>query len=142
VNGRCCAKRESSNLVTEDEEKIRDLISAWLAASKSGDTETVLGLIQDDALFLVPGAKPFGKSAFAAASEQMKNLRFEGESEVLEVEICGDTAWCRTHLAIAITPPQGKAVRRSGYTLSVLRKSGNGKWQLFRDANLLTPEPD
>jgi ketosteroid isomerase-like protein len=58
------------------------------------------------------------------------------------VEKCGDTAWCRTHLAIAITPPQGKAVRRSGYTLSVLRKSGNGKWQLFRDANLLTPEPD
>ena len=142
MNGRCCAKREPSNLVTEDEEKIRELISNWLAATKSGDTETVLGLILDDALFLVPGMKPFGKPAFAAASEQMKNLRFEGESEVLEVEICGDTAWCRTHLAITITPEEGNPLRRSGYTLSVLRKSGNGKWQLFRDVNLLTPEPD
>ena len=128
-------------LVQSEEEKIRNLISTWLAASKSGDTETVLDLIHDEALFLVPGVEPFGKSAFAAASEQMKNLRFEGESEILEVEICGDAAWCRTHLAVSITPADGNTVRRSGYTLSVLRKSQNGKWQLFRDANLLATEP-
>ncbi|MDE2474346.1 MAG: SgcJ/EcaC family oxidoreductase [Alphaproteobacteria bacterium] len=123
--------------MTDDEAAIRDLIATWLAAGKSGNTKAVLGLIHDDALFHVPGAEPFGKAAFASASEQMTNVRMEGESQVLEIEVCGDTAWCRTHLAIVVTPPAGQPVRRAGYTLSILRKSPAGKWQLFRDANML-----
>jgi len=123
--------------MTDDETAIRNLIATWLAAGKAGDTETVLSLIHDDALFHVPGAQPFGKAAFASASEQMKNLRIEGESQVLEVEVCGNTAWSRTHLTMVMTPPDAPPVRRAGYTLSVLRKSPAGKWQLFRDANLL-----
>ena len=126
--------------MTEDEAAIRTLIATWIAASKSGDTETVLGLIHDDALFHVQGMDPFGKSAFAAASEQMKGVTFEGESEVLEVEICGHTAWCRTHLVVTTTPPSGKPVRRAGYTLSILHKATGGKWQLYRDANLLAAD--
>ena len=126
--------------MSEDEAAIRALIATWIAASKSGDTETVLGLMHDEVLFHVPGVKPFGKSAFASASEQMKGLAFEGQSEVLEVEVCGQTAWCRTHLAVTATPAGGKPVRRSGYTLSILRKSAEGKWQLYRDANLLAVE--
>lgn len=124
--------------MTDDEAAIRDLIANWLTASKAGNTETVLSLIHDDALFHVPGAEPFGKAAFESASEQMKNLRIEGDSQMLEVEVCGNTAWCRTLLTMTITPPDGQPVRRGGYTLSVLRKSPAGKWQLFRDANLLS----
>lgn len=123
--------------MTDDETAIRNLIAAWLAASKAGDTETVLSLIHDDALFHVPGAQPFGKVAFASASEQMKNLRIDGQSEVLEIEVRGDIAWSRTRLTMIITPPNGQPVRRAGYMLSILRKSSAGKWQLFRDANLL-----
>lgn len=123
--------------MTDDETAIRDLIATWLAASKSGDTETVLSLIHDDVLFHVPGVPPFGKAAFASASEQMKNLRIEGESQVQEIEVCGNTAWCRTHLTMVVMPAGGQPVRRAGYTLSILRKSPSGKWQLFRDANLL-----
>ena len=76
----------------------------------------------------------------AAASAQMKDMSFEGNSEVLEAEVCGQTAWCRTHLVVTVTPAGGKPVRRSGYTLSILRKSPGGKWQLYRDTNLLTVE--
>jgi uncharacterized protein (TIGR02246 family) len=126
--------------MNDDETAIRHLISTWIAATKAGDTETVLSLIHDDALFHVPGVKPFGKAAFAAASNQMQEMRFEADSEVLEVEVCGDWAWSRTRLAMTMIPPEGKPVRRSGYTLSVLRKSQQGKWQLFRDANLLAVE--
>lgn len=128
--------------MTDDEAAIRDLIATWVAASKSGDTETVLSLIHDDALFHVPGVQPFGKVAFASASQQMRNLRFEGESEVLEVQVCGDTAWCRTQLKMTMTPPGGQPVRRAGYTLSILRKSPAGKWQLFRDANMLAVQAE
>ncbi len=126
--------------MNDDEMAIRDLIATWIAASKAGDTDTVLALIHEDALFHVPGVKPFGKAAFALASAHMKEMRFEAESEVLETEICGDWAWCRTQLAMMIAPLEGKPIRRSGYTLSVLRKSPQGHWQLFRDANLLAVE--
>jgi uncharacterized protein (TIGR02246 family) len=128
--------------MSEDERAIRNLIAIWIAASKSGDTATVLSLMADDVLFLVPGHRPFGKEAFAAASEQMKDMSFEGESEVEEIEICGDRAWCRTHLRVTITPPGQKAERRSGHTLSILRKKPGGQWVLFRDANLLVAEPE
>lgn len=126
--------------MTDDRQAIRDLIATWIAASKAGDINTVLALIDEDALFHVPGVKPFGKSAFAAASDRLKQTRFEAESEVLEVEICNDWAWCRTRLAMTMLPAEGKPIRRSGYTLSVLRRSPEGKWQLFRDANLLAEE--
>ena len=49
--------------MTEDERAIRNLIATWIAASKSGDTATVLSLIADDVLFVVPGGQPFGKAA-------------------------------------------------------------------------------
>jgi uncharacterized protein (TIGR02246 family) len=126
--------------VSEDERAIHDLIATWLAASKAGDLEKVLSLMADDAIFMVPGQKPFGKEAFAAAFRGMKAIRFEAESEVLEVEVLGDRAWCRTHLAVTATPPNGKPVRRSGYTLSLLRRQPNGAWVVFRDANLLATE--
>ncbi|HXJ00091.1 MAG TPA: SgcJ/EcaC family oxidoreductase, partial [Micropepsaceae bacterium] len=116
---------------------IRDLIAHWIAASKAGDLETVAGLMSDDVVFMVPGGKAFGKAEFMAASQGMKGMDFEGESEVLEIEIIGTRAWCRTHLTVTATPPGGKPVKRSGYTLSILRKNGHGKWVIARDANML-----
>jgi uncharacterized protein (TIGR02246 family) len=123
-----------------DEDTIRHLIATWIAATKAGDTETVLQLIHEDALFMVPGGAPFGKAAFTQALNSMKSARFEGESEVLEIEVLGNTAWCRTRLAIRMTPPSGQTMRRSGYTLTIFRQSPAGQWQLFRDANLVVPE--
>jgi hypothetical protein len=40
-----------------------------------------------------------------------------------------------------MTPSDGsKPIKRSGHTLSVLRKE-NGTWRLARDANMLAVEP-
>jgi uncharacterized protein (TIGR02246 family) len=125
--------------MSEDERAIRDLIARWIAASKAGDLATVLGLMSDDVVFMVPG-RAFGKQEFAAASEGMKNMDFTGESEVLEIEVLGNRAWCRTHLRVAATPPGGKTMRRAGYTLSILRKEADGRWVIARDANLLVAE--
>ena len=126
--------------MSEDERAIRDLVATWIAASKAGDTDKVLGLMADDVLFHVPGQKPFGKDAFAAMAQGMKEIAFEAKSEVVEAEVCGAFAWCRTHLTMTITPPNGKSMRRSGYTLSILRKGADGRWVMFRDANLLAAE--
>jgi uncharacterized protein (TIGR02246 family) len=123
-----------------DEQEIRELVKNWLAASKNGDLETVLSLMHDDVLFLVPGKEPFGKEEFAATSRQMANVRMEGTSDIKEIEIVQDWAWTRTSLRVRATLPDGKTVVRSGSTLTILRRNSNGKWLVLRDANLLAPE--
>ena len=124
----------------EDERAIRTLIANWIAASRSADLARVLSLMADDVLFLVPGQPPFGTEKFAEASRGMKDLRIEGKSDVQEVVVNGEWAWCRTQLQVTVTAPDGKVVRRSGQTLSILRKQADGSWLLARDANLLATE--
>ena len=51
--------------MTEDERAIRNLVDTWMFATQKGDIETVLNLIADDVVFMVPGQKPFGKETFA-----------------------------------------------------------------------------
>lgn len=123
-----------------DEIAIRELIANWMSASKAGNTDAVLNLMTEDVVFLVPGREPFGKDFFRQASEQMRNVSIEGESTIEEVSVHSDWAWCRTRLAITITPPGGDAIRRSGHTLTIFQKQLSGAWLLARDASLLTNE--
>ena len=123
--------------MTDDERAIRDLVASWMAASQAGDLQTVLGLMTDDVVFMVPGREPFGKEVFAAGAQGMKDVRMQGASDIRELEVLGDWAYLRNHLTVTMTPPGGKPVRRAGYTLTILRKQPDGRWLLARDANLL-----
>ena len=126
--------------MTADERAIRLLISTWLAASKAGDTQKVLSLMSDDALFLVAGHPPMrGKAAFAASLQALADVSIDAASDVQEVRAFGDWAYAWTNLAITVTPRTGgQPLRRAGSTLTVYRKE-HGAWVLFRDANLLAP---
>jgi uncharacterized protein (TIGR02246 family) len=126
--------------VMNDEQAIRELVATWLAASKAGNLATLLGLMSDDVIFMVPGKEPFGKAEFAAASQGMKGVEFEGTSEIVELKVLGEWAWIRNRLRIVVTPPGRTSIVRSGYTLTILRRNQEGRWQLARDANLLTTE--
>ena len=123
--------------MTEDEHAIRELVDRWMEASKAGDIPAVLELMTDDVLFMTPHGEPFGKEEFEENSVAMADAKVEGRADVREVEVAGDLAWARTHLEISMTPPGGEPVRRSGYTLTILKKGGDGRWRLFRDANLV-----
>ena len=126
-------------LKTSDEDAIRHMVEKWMAARIAGDLPTVLNLMADDALFMVPGKKPFGKAEFAKASEGMKAVKFEGRHEIQEIKIFGDWAYLRNYIDITMTPPGGAPSQRSGYTLTIVRKNGDGSWVLTRDANLMMP---
>ena len=126
--------------MTSEEQAIRELVDRWMAATKAGDTATVLSLMSDDVIFMVPGHEPFGKEAFAAAAKNMKGASIEGTSDIQELKVCGDWAWMRNRLAITVTPQNGEPKHRSGYTLTVLRRKDAGNWVIARDANLLMPE--
>jgi len=131
---------------TDDERAIRELIETWMTSTKAGDTQTVLDLMTDDFVFMVPGQKPFGKEAFRKTAEEMKGgeasgVRFEGESDIEEIKIFDNWAYTRTRLRVVTIPSDsGPSVHRSGYTLSIFRKESDGGWRLARDANLLTVE--
>lgn len=124
--------------MSPDERAIRELVDAWMKASRTGDTETVLSLMSDDVIFMVPGREPFGKQTFAANSRSMVGVKLEGSADIRELEVLGDWAYLRNFIEITITPPGGEAVRRSGFTLTILRKEPDGRWVLARDANLVT----
>jgi uncharacterized protein (TIGR02246 family) len=124
--------------MSPDERAIRELVDTWMKASRAGDTETVLSLMSDDVIFMVPGREPFGKQAFAANSRSMDGVRLEGSADIRELMVLGDWAYLRNFIEITITPAGGTPVRRSGFTLTILRKEPDGRWLLARDANLVT----
>lgn len=130
--------------MTSDEGEIRRLVATWMAATKSGDLETVLGLMTEDAVFLVAGRPPMiGKAAYAAAARTQAAHgapKFEGTSDIREIRVLGDWAYMWTDLTVVVTPGAGKPVRRAGQTLTILRKE-KGEWLLARDANLLSAQP-
>jgi uncharacterized protein (TIGR02246 family) len=125
--------------MTHEERAIRELVDTWFTATLADDLATVLGLMTDDVVFMVPGQEPFGKEAFEATSEEMANVWIEGTSDVREIQVLGDWAYLRNYIKLTMTPADGgRPVRRSGYTLTILRKESDGRWRLARDANLLT----
>ena len=123
--------------MTDDEQAIRELVSTWMKSTQAGDVNTVLNLMADDVIFIVPGREPFGKEEFRAASEGMKNVRLAGTSDIREIQVLGDWAYIRNYIEITVMPPNGAPIQRRGYTLSILRKKSDGKWALWRDANLV-----
>lgn len=121
----------------KDEKAIRDLVATWMSASKSGDLKTVLSLMADDVIFMMPGREPFGKEGFASSSSGMKDVQLDGTSEIRELKVLGDWAYLRNFIQISMTPPDGAPMKRSGFTLTVLQKQPDGRWLLTRDANLV-----
>lgn len=126
-----------------DEQQIRDLIATWLRVSAEGEISQILPLMTEDVVFLVAGQPPMrGRDAFAASFAGWQGkFRLETNCEIQEIQASGNLAYSWTRLSVTMTPiDSGPANRRSGYTLTVLRKNADGNWQIFRDANLLAPE--
>lgn len=127
--------------MSADEKAIRELIDRWMQASARGDLGAVLQMMSDDVVFMVPGKEPFGKEAFAAASDAMRDVRIEGVSNPVEIKVLGNWAYLRNHITVTVTPKAGGVpARRSGYTLTILTKQPDGAWVITRDANLLTAD--
>jgi uncharacterized protein (TIGR02246 family) len=94
----------------------------------------------EDVVFLLPSRPPMrGRAAFAAASSGSQGkMKFEGKSEIQEIQVAGDLAYCWSHLSLTVTPlTSGSPMSRAGHILSVFRKESDGRWVLFRDANML-----
>lgn len=124
---------------SDDHRAIRALVAEWLAATNRGDSQAVLSLMTDDAVFLVPGRSPMNRAAFAWTSRAKsgKQPKLDAVSDIKEIHVEGSIAYVWSHLTVTVTPPDGAPpIQRAGDTLTIFRKVG-ARWLLARDANLL-----
>jgi len=71
----------------------------------------------------------------------VQQVRIESTATIDEIHVTGNFAHLANHLTVTMTPLQGgPIIRRSGYTLTILRKEPDGRWVLYRDANMLAPD--
>ena len=131
----------ATNVVQADEQAICELVDTWLEASKKHDLATMLRLLDDDVLFIVPGKEPFGKKEFAASNDEMKDVRMETAIDIKEIKVIGEWAWMRSFLKLSFKPVEGDMTKLSGHILTILRKTADEKWVIYRDANFVMPEP-
>jgi ketosteroid isomerase-like protein len=89
-----------------DEQAIRELIATWQRATAAGDLPLLLSLMAS-----------------------LGQVHIEPSSEVQEVRVSGDMAYCWNHLSVTVTPLQGGAPqRRTGYALTILDAAGRRGW--------------
>jgi uncharacterized protein (TIGR02246 family) len=125
---------------TNDEQAIRELVDTWLEASKRQDMTTLLDLLDDDVLFIVPDREPFGKEAFAAGNQEAQDFRMEADIDIKEVKVTGEWAWMRSFLKVSFKQGDGDPANLSGHILTIFRKTADGNWVIYRDANFVKPE--
>ena len=123
-----------------DEEAIRALVDKWLIASEKGDLPTMLNLLADEVVFMVPNKEPFGKEEFSQSYEDTKGTKMKTESDIQEIKVLGEWAWMRNFLRVTFTDANGESSKHSGHVLTILNKRPDGNWVIARDANLLTPK--
>jgi uncharacterized protein (TIGR02246 family) len=126
--------------MANDEQEIRDLVARWIQASMAGDVDTIHDLIAEDAVFHGAGREPFGKEAYVQSFRRgLEQVSMEVRSEIAELQVAGNLAYLRNQLWVTMTPRGGGvAMKRTGYSLTILRKLEDGRWVLSRDANMLT----
>jgi len=117
------------------------LVLTFGAGGREPDRSLVRGTAVPADLHFYPGQPPLrGKEAFAAAFRAAsRQLRISAVSEIQEVRVEGDLAYCWNHFIVTATPLNGSPPqRRSGHALAILRRTRQGTWVLTRDANMLT----
>ena len=130
------------HLMNADEQEISALGTRRVEAIRAGGVDTVLALVTDDPVFLVPGEPPSGEAPFAAGTRAPASTSAPSSnrpSEIRELRITADWACPRTGLNLSVTfPDRRPAVARAGHALSIVGEKNN-RSRLAPDANLLAP---
>jgi uncharacterized protein (TIGR02246 family) len=124
-----------------DDQQIRALIDTWCEASAAGDLTTLLNLITPDVIFLTPGRAPMRRDEFAEQFRAaIEVVTIECRSNIQEITVSGDLAICWNLLEVYFTPIEGGETRKhAGNVLTAFRRGSDGRWRIWRDANLLLP---
>ena len=107
------------------------------AAFGRGDMATMLEGMTDDVVFLTRNGV-MKRDDFVASFQAMAgNVDINGLPDIQEISVMGDVAVCWNKLRVEIKPHGGTRKVHAGDVLTVFRRGANGRWRLWRDANLL-----
>jgi len=125
--------------MSDDRQAILDVMRAWREATLRGDLPTILTLMTEDAVFLTPGNEPMTRERFIEVFRGFREgMKLEATQDVKDLQVSGDLAYAWTHLDVAVTLQDGSRGERAGHVLTIFRRTADRRWQLARDANLLT----
>ena len=126
-----------------DEDKIMDVLRSWRRATANGDLSELLPLMAENVVFLAAGQPPLcGRDAFAShVRAALEKVRLEPTSELQEIGVAGDFAYCWNNVVLTVTPRDpAPELRLAGPDLTILRREPDGRWVVFRAASMLTPQ--
>jgi ketosteroid isomerase-like protein len=122
----------------KDLEAIEELHRLDVAATKAGDYETLMSLMDEQCILFPPDSEPEDGRAylsrFRASSDSI-----EPEPEILElvqdweeVRLLGDFAYEQGIVRYAVWDASGAIIRETQRLMRLLRRQPDGEWQVLR----------
>ena len=114
---------------------IKQLAEDWRSGWIAGDTEFVLSLYAEEPV-LMPQGQPAisGKENIRPLYEAvMKEVEFESQSKVMDVEVSGDLGyfWCDYTLT-ARPKAGGETIEVAGKYMCIVKRQDDGSWKITR----------
>ena len=122
----------------KDLEAIEELHRQDVAATKAGDYETLMSLMDEQCVVLPPDSEPEGGQAYLSRALASSDS-IEPEPEILElvqdweeVRLLGDFAYEQGVVEYAVRDANGAIIRETQRLMRLLRRQPDGEWRVFR----------
>jgi len=123
----------------DDRAKIGDLRRIDTAATKDGDTDVLMDLLDDEIVALMPGSNPVtGKAGvrklmeqYAAASAQFQTVGYVQDWRDLRIEGGYAFEW-GIFTSVVRNRENGKTTESTNKVMRVLKRQPDGFWKVFR----------
>ena len=134
----CVGSVALDHAADDDQNAVRVTFESWRKALNTGDAESRMTYVRDDAIFadMAPGMtpivgekalQPFFRDLFASFILTWSDCQSE------EVVVVGDLAFHRYTGVLTVTPKQGgEASRDNRRYLDLLRRGADGRWRVWQ----------
>lgn len=145
-SGCAVSSQQKASAMQQDQASVRAYYDNWMRATIEGLPELGMSLVDESAVFLMPGAPPMDRETFvnAATAGDPNNspIDYDLKSEVHEIKVIGDYAWLWTEFKLVSKHKEtGDTSTVAGHTLSILKRSGDS-WVAVREANTMSQVPN
>jgi uncharacterized protein (TIGR02246 family) len=122
---------------------IEQLAADWRAGWLAGDPDTLLALLSDEPVLIMPSEAPIiGKEAIRTLDQYVfekhtftsdENYTRTSNVEQIEVEVDGDSGYIRSKYTDTETPRAGgKTLEDHGQSVAIVRRQQDGSWKFAR----------
>ena len=135
--------------MTDDTQKLAAILRRLEAAENTGDAESIISMMADDMVLMVPNEPMYeGQAACAEFLRGMLAWMMEALDRHIdyvsaEIGVLGDHAFDRGTFAFTATPKAGgDTVHAQGKYFWLYARDGNGSWKLSRGIVSLDDPPE